>query len=183
MGWYRRFEVPASPAASSFRDFKSISGTRIGYLLVPLCFRSSCQRVPRCITDFGSRALARKEYLVNEQPEHQPPERGADAEQRKTGGGGEKGREARQPILLVLHATQHRAAESTDQCEPGDRLDQDRWRAGCIADERDEKPLPQGLNREVAANAGHDEGTAGLDIGTKEKGGRVAALWYRKVRG
>ena len=27
------------------------------YLLVPLCFRSSCQRVPRCITNFGSGAL------------------------------------------------------------------------------------------------------------------------------
>src|SRR5258706_12753172 len=46
------------PAASSFRNFKSKSGTRIIKLLVPLCFRSSCQRVPRCITNFGSGALA-----------------------------------------------------------------------------------------------------------------------------
>src|ERR1700730_15898559 len=53
----RRFEVPASPAASSFRNFKSISGTEIKYLLVPLCFRSSCQRGPRCITNFGNGAL------------------------------------------------------------------------------------------------------------------------------
>ena len=38
---------------------KSKSGTRITDLLVPLCFRSSCQRVPRRITNFGSGALAR----------------------------------------------------------------------------------------------------------------------------
>src|SRR2546426_7509964 len=43
----------------SFRNFKSKSGTRIINLLVPLCFRSSCQRVPQCITNFGSGALAR----------------------------------------------------------------------------------------------------------------------------
>ena len=53
----RRFEVPASSATSPFRNFKSISGTRIKYLLVPLCFRSSCERVPRCITNFGNGAL------------------------------------------------------------------------------------------------------------------------------
>src|SRR5437660_1226759 len=41
-----------------FRNFKSKSGTRIIGLLVPLCFRSSCQGVPRCITNFGSGALA-----------------------------------------------------------------------------------------------------------------------------
>jgi translation initiation factor IF-3 len=41
----------------SFRNFKSKSGTRIINLLVPLCFRSSCQRVPQCITNFGSGAL------------------------------------------------------------------------------------------------------------------------------
>src|SRR2546430_3213983 len=40
-----------------FRNFKSKSGTRIINLLVPLCFRSSCQRVPQCITNFGSGAL------------------------------------------------------------------------------------------------------------------------------
>src|SRR5262249_41627172 len=55
----RRFEVPASPAANSSRNFKSTSGTSIIYLLVPLCFRSSCQGVLRCITNFGSGALAR----------------------------------------------------------------------------------------------------------------------------
>ena len=43
----------------SFRNFKSKSGTRIINLLVPLCFRSSCQRVPQCITNFGSGALVR----------------------------------------------------------------------------------------------------------------------------
>src|SRR5262249_5139827 len=32
----RRFEVPTTPAASSFRNFKSKSGTRIVCLLVPL---------------------------------------------------------------------------------------------------------------------------------------------------
>src|SRR5712691_4115028 len=42
----------------SSRNFKSKSGTRIINLLVPLCFRSSCQRVPQCITNFGSGALA-----------------------------------------------------------------------------------------------------------------------------
>src|ERR1700738_2129006 len=52
------FEVPASPAASTFRNFKSISGTRIKYEAVPLCFRSSCLSVLRCITSFGSGALA-----------------------------------------------------------------------------------------------------------------------------
>src|SRR5437899_4785637 len=41
----------------SFRNFKSKSGTRIINLLVPLCFRSSCQRVLQCITNFGSGAL------------------------------------------------------------------------------------------------------------------------------
>ena len=29
-------------------------------LLVPLCFRSSCQRMPPCITNFGSGALGRQ---------------------------------------------------------------------------------------------------------------------------
>src|SRR5207237_9061920 len=45
-----------------FRNFKSKSGTRIINLLVPLCFRSSCQRVPQCITNFGSGALASDEH-------------------------------------------------------------------------------------------------------------------------
>jgi hypothetical protein len=37
-----------------------VTGTcsRIKYLPVPLCFRSSCQRLPRCITNFGSGARA-----------------------------------------------------------------------------------------------------------------------------
>src|SRR5262249_1782895 len=42
-----RFEVPTPPAASSFRNFKSKSGVRTIYLLVPLCFRSSCCHVSR----------------------------------------------------------------------------------------------------------------------------------------
>src|SRR6266508_1617278 len=54
----RRFEVPTPLAANSVRNFKSKSGTRIIELLVPLCFRSSCQRVLQCITNFGSGALA-----------------------------------------------------------------------------------------------------------------------------
>src|SRR5262249_23446931 len=41
------------------RNFRSKSGTRIICLLVPLCFRSSCQTVPRCITNFGNGALVR----------------------------------------------------------------------------------------------------------------------------
>src|SRR2546430_13625981 len=41
-----------------FRNFKSKSGTRIIKLLVPLCFRSSCQSVLSCITNFGNGALA-----------------------------------------------------------------------------------------------------------------------------
>src|SRR5262249_51709412 len=55
----RRSEVPAVPAASSFQELQIQSGTRIICLLVPLCFRSSCQTVPRCITNFGNGALAR----------------------------------------------------------------------------------------------------------------------------
>src|SRR5215212_5911241 len=54
----RRFEVPTPPAANSCGNFKSKSGTRIIDLLVPFCFRSSCQRGPPCITNFGSGALA-----------------------------------------------------------------------------------------------------------------------------
>src|SRR5215510_9203763 len=54
----RRFEVPTPPAASPFRNFKSKAGTRSAYLLVPLCFRSSCQRVLPCMTNSGSGALA-----------------------------------------------------------------------------------------------------------------------------
>ena len=39
--------------------------SRIKYLLVPLCFGSSCKRLPRCITNFGSGALGRSlEYSV-----------------------------------------------------------------------------------------------------------------------
>src|SRR5215216_7141329 len=55
----RRFEVPTPPAANSCGNFKSKSGTRIIDLLVPLCFRSSCQSGPPCITNFGSGALER----------------------------------------------------------------------------------------------------------------------------
>src|SRR5207248_11018504 len=46
-----RVEVLTSPAAKK-------SGTTIMELLVPLCFRSSCQSLPRCITNFGKGALA-----------------------------------------------------------------------------------------------------------------------------
>src|SRR5258707_13484150 len=59
----RRFEVATPPAASLFRNFKTKSGTRIITLLVPLCFRSSCQRVPRRITNFGSGALDPHHHL------------------------------------------------------------------------------------------------------------------------
>src|SRR5437868_11454734 len=41
------------------RNFKSKSGTRIIELLVPFGFRSSYSSVPRCITNFENRALAR----------------------------------------------------------------------------------------------------------------------------
>src|SRR5439155_11177591 len=43
--------------SNSVRNFKSKSGTRIIELRVPLCFRSSCQSVLRCITNFGNGAL------------------------------------------------------------------------------------------------------------------------------
>src|SRR5260221_11570709 len=63
----RRFEVPTPPAANSVRNFKSKSGTRIIELLVPLCFRSSCQSKPRCITNFGNGALVsnHSEHVVS----------------------------------------------------------------------------------------------------------------------
>src|SRR5262249_28712228 len=54
----RRSEVPAPRAASSSQELQIESGTRIICLLVPLCFRSLCQTVPRCITNFGNGALA-----------------------------------------------------------------------------------------------------------------------------
>src|SRR6185436_11544049 len=50
-------EVPKVVAASSVRNFKSKSGTRVIELPVPLCFRSSSQRLPRRFTNFGSGAL------------------------------------------------------------------------------------------------------------------------------
>src|SRR5262249_51274685 len=53
----RRFEFLTPPAANSVRNFKSKSGTRTIELLVPLCFRSSCQSVLRRITNFGNGAL------------------------------------------------------------------------------------------------------------------------------
>src|SRR5260221_13180082 len=56
----RRFEVPIPPAANSVRNFKSKRGTRIIELLVPLCFRSSCQSMLRCITNFGSGELGKE---------------------------------------------------------------------------------------------------------------------------
>src|SRR5207249_509680 len=56
-GQCRRFEVPTVVAANSVRNFKSKSGTRSIGLLVPLCFRSSCQSGLRSITNFGSGAL------------------------------------------------------------------------------------------------------------------------------
>src|SRR3954447_16055791 len=46
-----------TPTANSVRNFKSKSGTRIVELLVPLCFRSSCQSALRCITNFRNGAL------------------------------------------------------------------------------------------------------------------------------
>src|SRR5262245_35692457 len=55
-------------AAHSVRNFKSRSGTRSIELLVPLCFRSSCQGVLRCITNFGSGALAAKLATMTADP-------------------------------------------------------------------------------------------------------------------
>ena len=49
---------------AQLRNFKSKSGTRIIELLVPLCFRSSCQRVLRCITNFGSGALVQSRCFI-----------------------------------------------------------------------------------------------------------------------
>src|SRR4030095_15350278 len=53
----RRFEVPTAVAENSFRNFQSKSGTGAIELPVPLCFRSSCQRLLRGNTNFGSGAL------------------------------------------------------------------------------------------------------------------------------
>jgi hypothetical protein len=50
------FGVPTPDAASSFGGFTSKSGTIIIRVLVPLCFRGSCERVPGCIANFGSGA-------------------------------------------------------------------------------------------------------------------------------
>src|SRR5258707_3640879 len=50
------------------RNFKSKSGTRIIELLVPLCFRSSCQNVLRCITSFGNGALAHRAMTLERPP-------------------------------------------------------------------------------------------------------------------
>ena len=44
-----------SIAASSFRNFKSKSGTRIIDLLVLLCFRSSYRRLLRCYHELRKR--------------------------------------------------------------------------------------------------------------------------------
>src|SRR5258708_40058515 len=63
--WCRRFEVPTPPTANSVRNFKSKSGTRIIELLVPLCFRSSCQSMLRCITNFGNGALDHDPIKLN----------------------------------------------------------------------------------------------------------------------
>jgi hypothetical protein len=66
-------KVPTPPAASSYRNAKSKSGTGTIYL-VPRRFRTSCQRVPPCITNFGSGALGRDERLENRPdvvPNHQ----------------------------------------------------------------------------------------------------------------
>src|SRR5882672_1469371 len=51
-------------AATSVRNFKSKSGTRTIELLVPLCFRSSCQGVLRRITNFGNGALEGKRFKI-----------------------------------------------------------------------------------------------------------------------
>src|SRR3954452_9654958 len=45
-----------TPTANSVRNFKSKSGTRIVELLVPLCFRSSCQSVLGRTAYFGNGA-------------------------------------------------------------------------------------------------------------------------------
>jgi hypothetical protein len=55
----RRFEVPAPPAEGSFRNFKSTSGTKVGCFPVPLCFRSSCEGVPRGCNELRKRGTGR----------------------------------------------------------------------------------------------------------------------------
>ena len=51
----RRFEVPTAVAANSTRNFKSKSGTGIIELIVPLCFRSSCENLLRHIHELRKR--------------------------------------------------------------------------------------------------------------------------------
>src|SRR5436305_1803831 len=54
-----RFEVPTPPAAAnSVSNFKSKSGSRDHRVASALCFRSWCQSMLRCITNFGNGALA-----------------------------------------------------------------------------------------------------------------------------
>jgi hypothetical protein len=45
------------------QELQTESGTRIIDLLVPFAFRSSCERVLRCITNFGKRALAHSDLI------------------------------------------------------------------------------------------------------------------------
>src|SRR5258705_8522297 len=52
-------------AARSFRNLKFKSRTGIIELLVPLCFRSSCPGLLRCITNFGSGALGGQLRCLN----------------------------------------------------------------------------------------------------------------------
>src|SRR6266545_5772190 len=86
----RRFEVPTPPAANSVRNFKSKSGTRIIELLVPLCFRSSCQSARRCITNFGNGALVAASLFGNVGPDRQALSIATRCAGRRPVGGGER---------------------------------------------------------------------------------------------
>src|SRR5579885_1787236 len=63
-----RWVLPRAPSAADLKFLHRLRHARLGtsnrkaaleiiYLLVPLCFRSSCQTVPPRITNFGSGAL------------------------------------------------------------------------------------------------------------------------------
>src|SRR2546421_12889938 len=54
-----------------FRNFKSKSGTRIIYLLVPLLLPKFVSEVPQCITNFGSGAPVPKPQCRSGGPECQ----------------------------------------------------------------------------------------------------------------
>src|SRR3979490_883715 len=81
--------LPQAPV----RNFRSNSGTRNIELLVPLCFRSSCQRAPQCITNFGNRALGHETQTIDRGDRRlDSPDAGPEPGARRRRAGFEEGR-------------------------------------------------------------------------------------------